>query len=47
MYRWTAFRSRPGHRIKDVWKNELQGTTATNYRGTIGRHAVILLKLTN
>jgi alpha-galactosidase len=44
---WKDLPIGPNHRIKDVWKNEAQGTTAANYRGTIARHAVILLKLTN
>jgi alpha-galactosidase len=43
---WAALSVAGNHRIKDVWRGESQGTTAVNYRGAIGRHAVILLKLT-
>jgi alpha-galactosidase len=44
---WKDLSIGPNHHIKDVWKGEMQGTTASNYHGTIARHAVILLKLTN
>jgi alpha-galactosidase len=44
---WKELSIGAGHRIKDIWRNEAQGTTATNYKGTLARHSVILLKLTN
>jgi alpha-galactosidase len=44
---WEKLSIGSGHRVRDVWKGAEQGTTATNYRGTIAPHAVILLKLTN
>jgi alpha-galactosidase len=44
---WKDLSIGPNHHIKDVWKNETQGTTTANYQGTIARHAVILIKLTN
>jgi alpha-galactosidase len=42
---WSAYGIKGNHTIKDCWKNQEQGTTLTNYRGTIGRHQVILLRL--
>jgi alpha-galactosidase len=44
---WKDLSIGPNHHLKDVWKGEMQGTTASNYHGTLARHAVILLKLTN
>ena len=44
---WSSVSIATGHKIKDVWKNEAAGTTAGNYRGTLGRNAVVLLRLSN
>jgi alpha-galactosidase len=35
------------HAIRDLWKNQDVGTTAAPYRATIGRHQVIMLRLTH
>jgi alpha-galactosidase len=42
---WKDFAIAGNHRIKDVWKNADAGTTATPLHATIGRHQVILLRL--
>jgi alpha-galactosidase len=42
---WKDFGIRGIHLIKDCWKDQEQGTTSAPYRGTLGRHQVILLRL--
>jgi alpha-galactosidase len=42
---WRRHHIASGHAIKDLWKNEAAGTTDMPFRGTIGRHQVIVLRL--
>jgi alpha-galactosidase len=42
---WRKHHIAPGHAIRDLWKNEAAGTTDMPFRGTIGRHQVIVLRL--
>jgi alpha-galactosidase len=42
---WKDLSIGSGHRIVDVWENKAAGTTATPFRGVLGRHDVILLRL--
>jgi alpha-galactosidase len=44
-FAWAGYGIGGGHSIRDCWKNREQGTTNVNYRGVIGRHQVILLRL--
>lgn len=44
-FAWKDYGIKGEHSIKDCWKDQQQGTTLANYRGTIGRHQVILLRL--
>jgi alpha-galactosidase len=42
---WKEYGIGGGHPIKDLWKDRQTGTTDTHFRGTIGRHQVIVLRL--
>jgi len=42
---WSEHHIGGGLAIRDVWKGVAQGTTASRYSGEIGKHAVILLRL--
>jgi alpha-galactosidase len=44
-FSWSEYKIAPGHSIRDIWKNQQQGTTSTPYRSEIGKHSVILLRL--
>lgn len=44
-FSWSEYKIGEGHSIRNVWKAEVEGTTSSPYRGTIGRHEVILLRL--
>jgi alpha-galactosidase len=42
---WRKHHIASGHAIRDLWKNEAAGTTDMPFRATIGRHEVIVLRL--
>jgi len=42
---WRKHHIASGHAIRDLWKNETAGTTDMPFRATIGRHQVIVLRL--
>ena len=45
---WASIQIGAAHKIRDVWKGEaVSGGTGVNFRGTLARHGVVLLKLTN
>jgi alpha-galactosidase len=44
-FAWKQYGIAGVHAIRDLWKNQDAGTTATPYRATIGRHQVIMLRL--
>lgn len=46
-FAWKEYGIGSGHSIKDLWKDRQTGTTDTRFRGTLGRHQVIVLRLSN
>ncbi|GGB14432.1 glycoside hydrolase family 27 protein [Puia dinghuensis] len=46
-FQWSQYKIGSGLAIRDVWKGQQQGTTATPYRGEIPKHGVILLRLSH
>lgn len=46
-FAWQEYSIGTGHSIKDLWKNAAAGTTDSPFRGTIGRHQVIVLRLSH
>lgn len=42
---WAELKIANNHKIKDLWKHKEVGTTAKNFKATIGRHDVVLLRL--
>ncbi len=44
---WKTYHIAAGHSIRDLWKDAAAGTTASPFRGTIGRHQVIVLRLSH
>jgi alpha-galactosidase len=44
-FAWKDYAIGGGHAIRDLWKNQDAGTTTAPYRGTIGRHQAIMLRL--
>jgi alpha-galactosidase len=42
---WRKHHIGSGHAIRNLWKNEAAGTTDMPFRATIGRHQVIVLRL--
>jgi alpha-galactosidase len=44
-FAWKEYNIGSGLTIRDVWKQQQQGTTATLYHASVGRHEVILLRL--
>jgi alpha-galactosidase len=42
---WRKHHIASGHAIRDLWKNEAAGSTDMPFRATIGRHQVIVLRL--
>jgi alpha-galactosidase len=43
---WKKYGIGPDHAIRDLWKKQAAGTTATAFRASIPKHDVIVLKLT-
>ena len=46
-FAWKEYGIGAGHSIKDLWKARQTGTTDTRFRGTLGRHQVIVLRLSH
>jgi alpha-galactosidase len=44
-FSWMEYRIGNGHHIRNIWRQQQEGTTTTPYRATLGRHEVILLRL--
>jgi len=44
-FSWAEFKIGAGASIHNVWKGAAEGTTSSPYRGTIGKHEVILLRM--
>ncbi len=44
-FSWSEYKIGAGMSIRDLWKHEQQGTTSESFRGMIGRHEVIMLRL--
>ncbi|HXB94145.1 MAG TPA: glycoside hydrolase family 27 protein [Puia sp.] len=44
-FSWKDYKIGEGASIRNVWKGAAEGTTSAPYRGTIGRHEVILLRM--
>jgi alpha-galactosidase len=44
-FAWKDYSIGGGHAIKELWNGGAQGTTTARYRGSIGRHQVIVLRL--
>jgi alpha-galactosidase len=42
---WKEYGVGGGLTIRDIWRQQQQGTTSTPYRASLGRHEVILLRL--
>jgi len=46
-FAWKEYGIGSGHSIKDLWKDQQAGTTDTRFRGSIGRHQAIVLRLSH
>jgi alpha-galactosidase len=44
-FSWAAYKIGGGLRIRDLWKHQEQGTTDSTYHATMGKHEVIVLRL--
>jgi len=44
-FAWSDYKIGAGHSIRNVWKAAAEGTTSARYKGMVGRHEVILLRL--
>jgi alpha-galactosidase len=44
-FAWKQYGIVGTHAVRDLWKNQDAGTTAAPFRGTVGRHQVIMLRL--
>jgi alpha-galactosidase len=46
-FAWKEYGIGPGHSIKDLWKDQQAGATDARFRGSIGRHQAIVLRLSH
>jgi alpha-galactosidase len=46
-FAWKEYGIGTGHSIKDLWKDQPASTTDTRFRGTLGRHQVIVVRLSH
>ncbi len=44
---WKKYKIGPDHALRDLWKKQAVGTTSTDYKGTVGGHDVVVLKVSN
>ncbi|SDE89736.1 glycoside hydrolase family 27 protein [Terriglobus roseus] len=43
---WTALSTRPGFKVRDLWKHEPVNVSGTPYQATVPVHGVVLLRVT-
>jgi len=44
---WKKYKIGAGHSIRDLWKKQAAGTTATSFKASIPKHDVVVLRLSN
>ncbi|MFI5124474.1 MAG: glycoside hydrolase family 27 protein [Chitinophagales bacterium] len=44
---WKKYKIGAGHSIRDLWKKQAAGTTSANYKASIPKHDVVVLRLSN